>query len=171
MLSPAAQVVRSAFLRYRRMIHPEYRDSERWKVCWEKAAKFIETHECEVDEYVAAQFFYTRPFPMPNQLYSDFALKKYENYTKTDVGLNELFMQLETELNYLSTRQQLGFDIDDILASKPAPLSPLFRYVMALYFKRPALAEVYRVDAREQLNRFQKTKEVYEKLVGVIPWP
>jgi len=172
MLSPAAQVVRDAFLRYRRMIHPEYKDgSSRWVVCYERAAEFIEKNGCDADEYIAAQFQFTKPFPMPNQLYSDTALKKYQNYAHDDTGLVELIAQIETELNYLDTRQLLGLSIEDILTSVVAPLSPLFRYVMAMSFKRQDIAEFYREAAREQLARFRRTKEVYEELVGEIPWP
>lgn len=172
MLSPRAAAVREAYLKHRRMIHEGYRDSERWQKCWESAAVLIDEKGYDLDGFIEAQFYFMKPFPMPNHLYSESAEKRYKSFVTDDSIGNEITTQIESELNYLTTRLNLFFKMEWIICSPAAPLSALFRFLSAKMFERDDLAVHFEEDARQQAAQHPNLAKAYKQVlnVGGISW-
>ena len=167
-MTPEAEAVRKAY-RLRRHIHqPKWNGSNtRWQVCWEKTANLVREHGFDLDRYIEAQFELKAPFPMPNQLYNQEALNRYELYNKQRIDpTEEILRRLSVELNFLETRLDVGFSLDEILALPKAPLTPLFCYCVAVKFRRSDLAQIFEEPANQHLAHVPAAKSVYRSLLS-----
>jgi hypothetical protein len=167
-VTPEAEAVRNAYRVRRQMQQPKWQgNNDRWQVCWQKAADFIANNELDLEVYVEAQFVYKAPFPMPNQLYSSEALKRYEMYRERvqDPEI-EVIRRLELELGFLETRLEMGFSLEEILGFPEAPLTPLFCYCAAVIFERGDLAQLFEDVAKQQLARTPAARAIYFSLLS-----
>ena len=167
-MTPEAEAVRNAYRLRRQMHQPKWGGSnKRWLGCWQKAADLIAANEYDLEQYMEAQFELKAPFPMPNQLYNSAAVKRYETYNKDQSDpLDEVVRRLEVEMDFLETRMDAGFSLDEVLAFPGSPLTPLFCYCIAGTFKRPDLEAVFEDAAVRQLARTPLAAKVYESLSG-----
>lgn len=160
--------VRSAFVRRRRMIHPDYRDSKRWAVCWEKAAEFMEEHGVELDAYIEAQFEYKKPFPTPNHLYNQQAINRYETFIRNkDLSAT---VAVGFEVNHVNTRLNCGYSKEAIVDSEVSDLTVAGRFLFARKFGLTDLANKYEDMARSYIESSPARREAYTAIFGELPW-
>lgn len=140
--------------------------SPRWKTCWQKTAELIEREGYDLASYMDAQFELKAPFPMPNQLYNSPAIKRYETYRKRQIDpAEEAIRRLEIELDFLQTRLDTHFSLEEILAFPGSPLTPLFCYCVAVANRRNDLAEHFVEAAKQQLVRTPVARGIYLSLL------
>lgn len=166
-MTPEAEAVRKVYRQHRQVIHPKYVVHDRWDACWEKAAEFVASQGLDLHRFIAAQFDQKKPFPEPNQLYSEHALKRYSAYKDTVKPEEELARRIEFELRFLDTRSRMGFSLEEVLNLPGAPLTPLFRYYACLMLRNFELARSFEPAAAEfGLARTDADKMYRQILLG-----
>lgn len=170
MLIEASQV-RDAYKVRRQMHQPNWRpDNKRWKPCWRKTAELLNREEIDLNRWMDAQFDLKAPFPMPNQLYSENARRRYETHQKRQVDpVDSVLTGLRVELRFLETRLSVGFELEEIMAMRGTPLTPLFCYCVAMQFGRGDLAKLFEESARKQLAATPAAGPIYRGLLPEEP--
>lgn len=164
---PSSKRVCDAYTVRRRMLHPKWSSTnDRWKSCWRKVAELVDSCGYDLEMYMDAQFEMKSPFPQPSQLYSAEAIKRYEAYSKSRVPPGDVAVRrLEMELGFLESRSGLGFSLEEIFSLVASPLSPLFKYTVALLYGRQDIADNYREEAEGYASYRPESVELYNALL------
>ena len=143
---------------------------------WVKIALFVMANELDLEVLITAVFYkqlYKPPYP--NMAHGAAALERYRVYTSPGTQLelrNELIYALESQKQRATSdvlTKTKYYNLDDNIAwritigSKSIPLTPLFRYCVAVNQQWSDIAEQYYPTARKQ---YKQRPKLYDDVWG-----
>jgi hypothetical protein len=156
----ARERAKAVYTFQRRLLHPDYVASKKHDSTFEKVALWVMQQRTDLTRYVAAQFKYHRPFPLPNMLLGARAQARWERYKREEMHPEP--NRLEVELDFMETRMRIGFTPEELLEGEEFPLTPAFRYLMADQLGISSMARLWREEARLQLLLHPSSQLTYQ---------
>jgi hypothetical protein len=160
--------------------HTRYNARQRWDNCFVKLARLMQENKWGMD-FIDAQFDHAQVVPMPNQLYGERAIQRYNASKAGKVKASdecnivdedgrgsaslERQRRFQSETLYITTRLKLGIPLEDILRHRGSPLSALTRYCVAYCNGLYDVANAFRAMAVAQLSLHDDYYDIYGTLI------
>jgi hypothetical protein len=172
---------------YRRLLHSDFSIGHAHDWVFERLAEWVICRGVDLTKYVTAQFRHSRPFPFPPMLLGQKAEDKWERF-KREEGIKEQWQEeleakhpelaqpvsftrelqsqhrLDTELDFMETRLRVGYTAEELLLGPEFPLSPVFRYLLAVQLGILSAERLWREEARLQVLLHPGCQQIYRHL-------
>jgi hypothetical protein len=155
----------SAYTRLRVAKSPRFKlDPKVWpRKLWERLA--IELYQLKADpqRFMELQFARLRPYPMPNQLFSDKATRHYQAAGPVDALADKAKFVVGYQVTLVKQNLDAGRTMREILENEMIPLNPVMLFSLAHTAGLTDLAARYQADAKTFLSTYPAYWKILEK--------
>jgi hypothetical protein len=155
----------SAYTNLRRANNPRFvLDPKIWpRKMWERLAVEIFQLKADPKQFMELQFARLRPYPMPNQLFSDKVTRHYQAAVKGDALFDKAKFVVGYQVTLVKQNLDAGRTMREVLEEEMIPLNPVMLFSLAYTAGLTDLADRYQADAKTFLSTYPAYWKILEK--------